>query len=173
MAKNDNNIFRPVLFIIPAAALIIFMLAFASPCFAASAIQATALFDLLKAGGSCVDSVSGTAVAGCEIKVLYTRSRKDAVMKTPGLTVGMRYSTDFGRTFKDMYANAGASGNHEFVLRTGANDRQLQVAFFTSDRYGHVYWDSNFGANYTINIVPVSELAKRDRFAALEARKLK
>lgn len=168
MAKNDNNVFGTVILIITAVSLITGILFFGTPAFAAGADPAKALFDFFTAGGSCVNSVSGTAIAGGEIKVIYKKARKDAVMKTPGCTVGLRYSTDFGRTFKDMYVNADASGDYEFVLRAGTNDRQLQVAFFTCDRYGHVYWDSNFGANYPINIVPASELVKRDRFAALD-----
>ncbi len=168
MAKNDNNVFRTVILFITAAALITGILFFGTAAFASGAGPATALFDFLTAGGSCVNSVSGTAIAGGEIKLIYKKARKDAVMKTPGRTVGLRYSTDFGRTFKDMYVNSDASGDYEFVLRAGYNDRQLQAAFFTCDRYGHVYWDSNFGANYQVNIIPASELAKRDRFAALE-----
>lgn len=172
MAKDENNIFRSLILIVTAAALITGILVFGTETFAADADGATALFDFFTAGGSSVNSVSGTAISGCEIKVIYKKARKDAIMKTPGRTVGMRYSTDFGRTCKDIYANADASGDYEFVLRTGSGDRQLQVAFFTCDRYGHVYWDSNFGANYPINIVPASELLKRDRFNALEDGKL-
>lgn len=168
MAKNDNNVFRTVILIITAASLITGILFFGTPAIAAGADSAAALFDFLKEDGSCVNSVSGTAIAGGEIKVVYKKARKDAVMKTPGRTVGMRYSTDFGGTFKDIYANADSCGDYEFVLRSGVNDRQLQVAFFTCDRYGHIYWDSNFGANYSINVVTASELVKRDRFAALD-----
>jgi hypothetical protein len=134
---------------------------------ATAALSAEAIFDYDAAKNAYTNSLSGQPSAGSEIKIIYTKSRREKVLSPNNISIYLYYSTDFGKTFKKVFLTANKNGNYEHIFVPGPKDRQLQMAFCAYDRYGHDSWDSNFANNYTINIISASELEKRDKFMAL------
>ncbi len=127
-----------------------------------------AIFDYDTRTGVYANSLNGTVFAGSDLKITYKKSRKEKLMPPKVSAIYIYYSNDFGKNFRKEFISATKSGDFEFILPTNKNDRQLQIAFCAYDRYGHEHWDSNFGGNFIINVVPASELEKREKFESLE-----
>lgn len=107
-------------------------------------------------------------IAGKKVKIIYDLSRKEVLFKYSSV-IYMRYSFDFWKTCQDSELKFDKNGKLSTIISVPEYATTLQIAFFATypyDNYkywGYI-WDSNYGNNFTINIVTKKEIKQKEKF---------
>jgi len=116
-------------------------------------------------------TAEGSLVAGRNARIVYDVKRKDVLFKNNS-AVYMRYSFDFWQSCQDVELKRSVSGGLEAVIKLPANVSTIQIAFFAAYPYDNYrawgfIWDSNYGKNFSANIISVKELEDKKKFESL------
>lgn len=115
----------------------------------------------------------GSLVSGGGAKVVYDTKRKDVLFKNNG-TVYMRYSFDFWQTCQDVELKPDSKGVLSARFQIPASATTIQIAFFAAYPYNDYrswgfIWDSNYGRNFTVNLVTGKDLEQKEKFERLNS----
>lgn len=116
-------------------------------------------------------TVEGSLIAGSKARIVYDAKRKDVLFKNNS-AVYMRYSFDFWQSCQDVELKHSASGELTAVIKLPANASTIQIAFFAAYPYDNYrawafIWDSNYGKNFSANLISAKELENKKKFENL------
>lgn len=144
-----------------------------SPAFAASAEQAkknaaTVLFTYDAGVKRYEHRIEGKALAGSNLRVVYDTGRKNILFKNSD-EIYMRYSYDFWKSCQDVKLTKNAKGQYVGLVTLPPEVTTMQSAFFAAYPYDNYrswgfIWDSNYGKNFSVNIISKKEIEQMEKF---------
>ncbi|HNY11011.1 MAG TPA: carbohydrate-binding protein [Candidatus Wallbacteria bacterium] len=115
--------------------------------------------------------IEGKALAGSKLRVVYDTCRKNILFKNSD-TIYMRYSYDFWKSCQDVKLTKNSKGQYVGLVTLPPDVTTMQSAFFAAYPYDNYrswgfIWDSNYGKNFSVNIISKKEIEQKEKFDML------